>query len=130
MKLFQLKLFGFLLLMVCGYSTNAQQQETLNLKPQVQMKTFLIEREIPNAGQLTAQDLKAISRTSCNVLKEMDANTIQWLHSYVTENKVYCVYKATGKEQIKQHAKKGGFPANVITELTTTISPKTAVESN
>lgn len=89
------------------------------------MKTYLIEREIPNAGKLTPAELKAISQTSCSVLKEMGPG-IQWIHSYVTGNKIYCIYKAESADQIREHAKKGGFPANSITEVGTIISPATA----
>lgn len=89
------------------------------------MKTFLIEREIPGAGKLTAEELKAISQTSCTVLKSMGPQ-IQWLHSYVTGNKIYCIYKAENEQLIRDHAKKGGFPANTISEVPTVISPATA----
>jgi hypothetical protein len=89
------------------------------------LKTYLIEREIPGAGKLTSEELKAISQTSCSVLSELGPN-IQWLHSYVTEDKIYCVYKATDKELVRKHAEKGKFPANSITELSTQISPATA----
>lgn len=89
------------------------------------MKTYVIEREIPGAGKLTADDLKGISKTSCNVLDEMGPS-IEWLHSYVTENKVYCVYRTTDKELLKEHAEKGGFPINSISELSAQISPATA----
>lgn len=89
------------------------------------MKTFLIEREIPDAGLLSAQQLKEISQKSCSVLQEMGPE-IQWLHSYVTEDKIYCLYRAENKEAIMEHASKGGFPANSITELSTQISPETA----
>lgn len=89
------------------------------------MKTYLIEREIPGAGKLTAEELKSISQTSCGVLKEMGP-TIQWIHSYVTGNKIYCIYKAENQELIREHAKKGGFPANTIVEVGTMISPATA----
>ena len=105
----------------------AQQKTNPNkLEKTKTMKTYVIEREIPEAGKLSGEQLKGISQTSCSVLKEMGASNIEWLHSYVTENKVYCVYKALNKDIIKQHAAKGGFPANNISELTTTISPKTA----
>jgi hypothetical protein len=89
------------------------------------MKTYLIERDIPNAGKLTPAQLKAISQTSCSVLKEMGPK-IQWIESYVTGNKIFCVYKAENEDLIREHAKKGGFPANVITEISTVISPATA----
>ena len=91
----------------------------------VQMKTFVIEREIPNAGKLTPDELKNISKISCGVLKQMGPQ-IEWLHSYVTGNKIYCVYRAESAELIKEHAKKGGFPANSISEVATVISPATA----
>ncbi len=89
------------------------------------MKTYVIEREIPNAGKFTADDLKGISKTSCNVLDEMGPS-IEWMHSYVTENKIYCVYRTTDKELLKAHAEKGGFPINSISELSAQISPATA----
>jgi hypothetical protein len=89
------------------------------------MKTYLIERDIPDAGKLTPEQLKAISQKSCSVLKDMGPQ-IQWIQSYVTGNKIFCVYKAENEDLIREHAKKGGFPANVITEINTTISPATA----
>lgn len=90
-----------------------------------EMKTYLIEREIPDAGLLSSEQLKGISQKSCTVLKEMGSD-IQWLHSYVAENKVYCLYLAKNEELIRQHALAGGFPVNYITELATVISPETA----
>ena len=89
------------------------------------MKTYVIEREIPNAGKLTPDELKGISQTSCGVLKDMGPK-IQWVHSYVTGNKIYCIYKAESVELIKEHAKRGGFPANSISEVANIISPATA----
>ena len=89
------------------------------------MNTYLIERHIPGAGKFTPEELKAISRTSCDVLDGMGTR-IQWLHSYVTGDKIYCVYKAANEELIREHAKKGGFPANTITEVSSIISPATA----
>ncbi|MBS1914712.1 MAG: DUF4242 domain-containing protein [Bacteroidetes bacterium] len=89
------------------------------------MKMYLIERDIPDAGKLTPEQLKAISQKSCSVLKDMGPQ-IEWVQSYVTGNKIYCVYRAENEELIREHAKKGGFPANVITEISTTISPATA----
>ncbi len=107
----------------------AAQKSTANQNSKTtkatEMKTYVIEREIPDAGKLTAEQLKAISQTSCSVLKEMGPK-IQWLHSYVTGNKIYCVYKAENEELIREHAKKGGFPANSISEVATIISPATA----
>jgi Protein of unknown function (DUF4242) len=90
-----------------------------------EMKTYLIEREIPEAGKFTAEQLKGISQKSCSVLTEMGPK-IKWIHSYVTGNKIYCIYKAENAELIREHAKKGGFPANTIVEVGTVISPETA----
>ena len=89
------------------------------------MKTYLIERDIPGAGKLTPEQLKAISQKSCSVLQHMGPQ-IEWLQSYVTGDKIFCVYKAENEALIREHAKEGGFPANVITEISTTISPATA----
>ncbi len=89
------------------------------------MKTYLIERVIPGAGDLSADQLKGVSQTSCSVLKEMGSK-IEWQQSYVTGDKIYCVYKAENKALIEEHAKKGGFPANSVSEVATIISPATA----
>ncbi len=89
------------------------------------MPKYVIEREIPNAGKLTAEELKAISRTSCDVLDKMGPQ-IQWVHSYVTDNKVYCVYNAPNEEMIREHAMQGGFPANSVSQVSTIIDPVTA----
>ncbi|KAA9035547.1 DUF4242 domain-containing protein [Ginsengibacter hankyongi] len=89
------------------------------------MKTYLIERDIPGAGNLTPAQLKAISQKSCSVLKDMGPQ-IQWIQSYVTGDRIFCVYKAENEELIREHAKKGGFPANKITKVDTEISPATA----
>jgi len=107
--------------------SNAQEASSTKSKNsnQKEMKTYVIEREIPGAGKLTAEQLKGISQTSCTVLKEMGPK-IQWIHSYVTGDKVYCIYKAESIELIKEHAKKGGFPANSVNEVATVISPATA----
>jgi hypothetical protein len=89
------------------------------------MPKYLIEREVPGAGNLTSDQLKAISQTSCGVLSKMGPQ-IQWVHSYVTDDKIYCVYIAPNEEMIREHAKQGGFPANVVTEISTIIDPATA----
>jgi len=89
------------------------------------MPKYVIEREIPGAGKLSAADLKAISNTSCRVLEQMGPH-IQWVHSYVAENKIYCVYIAPNEEMVREHAKQGGFPANVVTVVSTIIDPTTA----
>lgn len=89
------------------------------------MPKYIIEREIPGAGALTAVDLQSISQKSCGILSEMGAS-IQWLESFVTNDKIYCVYIAPNAEMVKEHAEKGGFPANSIAEVKTIISPTTA----
>ena len=89
------------------------------------MPKYVIEREIPNAGGLTADQLKGISQTSCNVLRKMGSE-IQWVQSYVTGDKIYCVYIAPNKEMVLEHAKQGGFPANAVNEVHTIIDPTTA----
>lgn len=89
------------------------------------MPKYVIEREIPGAGNLTAEQLKGVSQTSCGVLSNMGPQ-IQWQHSYVTGDKIYCVYIAPNKEMVIEHAQKGGFPANVVNEVKTIIDPTTA----
>lgn len=88
------------------------------------MPKYVIEREIPNAGKLSAAELKGISQTSCAVLEKMGPQ-IQWVHSYVTENKIYCVYIAPNKEMVLEHAMQGGFPANAISQVFAVIDPVT-----
>ena len=89
------------------------------------MPKYVIEREIPGAGKLTAQELKAISQKSCGVLGALGPQ-IQWQHSYVTGDKIYCVYIAPNEEIIREHAERGGFPANAISRVRTMIDPTTA----
>ena len=89
------------------------------------MPKFLIEREIPGAGDLSAQDLQAISQKSCGVLRELGPQ-IQWVESYVTGDKVYCVYIAPNEEMVREHAERGGFPANRVSEIKRMIDPTTA----
>jgi hypothetical protein len=89
------------------------------------MKKFVIERNLPGAGNMTAQELQGISQTSCSVLKNMHAD-VQWQQSYVTGDKIYCVYLATSEAKVLEHAKLGGFPANAINEVLTIIDPCTA----
>jgi hypothetical protein len=89
------------------------------------MPKYVIEREIPGAGNMSPQDLQAISQTSCGVLRQMGPS-IQWLHSYVTGDKIYCVYIAPNDEVIREHARQGGFPANRISEIKSIIDPTTA----
>ena len=89
------------------------------------MPKYLIEREIPGAGNLSPQDLKAISQKSCGVLSNMGPK-IQWIQSYVTGDKVYCVYIAPSEEVVREHAQQGGFPANRVSEVVSIIDPTTA----
>jgi len=89
------------------------------------MPKYIIERDIPNAGALSARELQGISQKSCGVLSDMGPK-IQWLESYVTDDKVYCVYIAPDEATVKEHAEKGGFPANRISQIKTTIDPTTA----
>lgn len=89
------------------------------------MPRYIIERELPGAGNLSQQELQAISQKSCGVLDDLGPR-IQWVESFVTEDKIYCVYQAPNKELIRQHAEMGGFPANRIEEIRNVISPVTA----
>lgn len=89
------------------------------------MPKFVIEREIPKAGQLSPEQLKAISQTSCGVLREMGP-AIQWVQSYVTDDKIYCIYIAPDEAAVRTHAQKGGFPANRISRVRSMIDPATA----
>ena len=88
------------------------------------MPKFVIEREIPNAGKLSPEELRGISQKSCGVLRNLGPQ-IQWVQSYVTDDKVYCVYIAPNKEMVQEHAKQGGFPANRISEVKSVIDPTT-----
>ena len=89
------------------------------------MPKYVIEREIPGAGKLSAGELQAISQKSCGVLGKLGP-TIQWVHSYVTDDKIYCFYIAQNEEQVLEHARQGGFPANRVSEVRTMIDPTTA----
>jgi len=89
------------------------------------MPKFVIEREITGAGKLPKQELQAISQKSCSVLQSMGPQ-IQWLQSYVTDDKIYCVYIAPDEAAVREHARRGGFPANVVSRVRTIIDPTTA----
>ena len=89
------------------------------------MPKFVIEREIPGAGRLSQDELRAVSQKSCGVLRGMGPQ-IQWIHSYVTDDKIYCVYIAENEAQVREHAAQGGFPANRVSEVRTVIDPTTA----
>lgn len=89
------------------------------------MPRYIIEREIPGAGNLSAADLQAISQKSCGVIRNLGPS-LQWVQSFVTDNKVYCVYLAPNEELVREHALQGGFPANVVSRVLTMIDPTTA----
>jgi hypothetical protein len=89
------------------------------------MPQYVIERELPGAGKLTPAELQAISATSCGVLRELGPS-VQWVHSYVTDDKIYCVYNAANEGLVREHARVGGFPANSVAQVRTVISPITA----
>ncbi|HZZ18373.1 MAG TPA: DUF4242 domain-containing protein [Opitutaceae bacterium] len=110
-----------LLLAVSAFAAEPVTPETLPAGEHM----YVIERVIPGAGDFSAEKLKSISQTSCGVLSRMGSQ-IQWLHSYVTGDKVYCVYVAPNEAMVREHAKLGGFPANSVSEVKTIISPETA----
>jgi len=89
------------------------------------MPKFVIERDIPGAGKLSAQEMQAVSQKSCAVLREMGPQ-IQWVQSYVTDDKIYCVYVAPNEEAVREHARQGGFPANKVSRVRAMIDPTTA----
>ncbi|WP_320005820.1 DUF4242 domain-containing protein [Maridesulfovibrio sp.] len=89
------------------------------------MPKYVIEREIPGAGDLTPETLQEISQKSCCVLQELGPQ-IQWVQSYVTDNKIYCIYIAPDEETVRKHAEKGGFPANSVAQVRTMIDPTTS----
>ncbi len=89
------------------------------------MPKFVIEREIPGAGKLPSADLQAISQKSCGVLAELGPQ-VQWVHSYVTDDKVYCIYIAPNEQAVRKHAEMGGFPANSVAQIRAVIDPTTA----
>lgn len=127
-KMHQLRMLLTGILLGSCFSVFAQKETTTNksqTKNEKAMKTYLIERDIPQAGLLTAEQLKGISQKSCAVLKDMGPD-IQWMQSYVTGDKIFCVYKAASEDLVKEHGSKGGFPVNKITEISSVISPATA----
>ena len=89
------------------------------------MPKYVIEREIPGAGKLTTQQLRVISQASCGIVQTLGPQ-IQWVHSYVAEDKIYCVYIAPDEEAVRKHAQQGGFPANRVSRVRSTIDPTTA----
>ena len=89
------------------------------------MPQFVIEREMPGVGSLGPAELKGASQTSCSVLRDLGPD-IQWVHSYVTDDKIYCIYRAPNADMIREHAERGGFPANSVSQVRTVIDPTTA----
>jgi hypothetical protein len=89
------------------------------------MPKYVIEREVPGAGKMSPDQLHAISQTSCGVLRKMGPE-IQWVHSYVTGDKIYCIYNAANEQMVREHACQGGFPANSVAEVKSIIDPVTA----
>jgi len=90
------------------------------------MQTYLIQRNLPGAGKLTLADRKAIAQRSCEVINELGQQNIQWLHSYITRDNIWCIYRAEDEAFLKEHAKKGNFPCDDIREVFATLSPATA----
>jgi hypothetical protein len=99
--------------------------ERLDISGDENMPKYVIERDIPNVGDVTPDQVIAISQKSCSVLKNLGPQ-IQWLHSYVTQDKIYCVYIAPNEETVREHAKQGGFPANRVSQVKLTIDPTSA----
>ena len=131
MKLINCRLLVLMMMLLPGYAaiaqTTASNHHSATAKTN-SMKTYLIERDIPGAGKLTTAQLKAISQKSNAVIKDMGPD-IEWIQSYVTGDKIFCVYRAKNEELIREHAKKGGFPANKIMQINTGISPATAMDN-
>jgi hypothetical protein len=111
-------------MLTMGMSVPANAQGSAEASTEPVMHTYIIERTIPGAGNLTKEQLHDISAKSNAILKDMGPD-IQWVDSYVTQDKIYCIYRATSPELILEHAKKGGFPADHINQIDTMISPKT-----
>ncbi|MEO6346973.1 MAG: DUF4242 domain-containing protein [Aquaticitalea sp.] len=125
-----LKTLLILAIAITNFNVMGQEKSATNLLRE-ELKTpnehmYVIERVIPGAGKLTAEELKAISQTSCGVLNEMGSDNIKWLHSYVTGDKIYCIYMAKNEDLVREHAQQGGFPANSVAEVKTIIDPSTA----
>ena len=114
------------ILLFTGYASMAQKTTgSAANKNASTMKTYVIERDIPGAGEFSQEKLQTISQTSCSVLKEMGPK-IQWIQSYVVADKIFCIYKAENEDLLREHAKRGGFPVTNIYEVDNIISPATA----
>lgn len=123
-----LGLIAFVAVLNLSSCTQSKESSADTIRAEMQANNqnlYVIERDIPGAGKLTAEELKGISQISCGVLEEMGSE-IQWLHSYVTGDKVYCVYTAPNEDMVREHAKQGGFPANSVSKVATVIDPSTA----
>jgi hypothetical protein len=120
---FRLLALAVMAFLVAGAASATEQPRPESLP--ADLKMFVIERNMPDLGTMKPEELKAASRKSCGVLRDLGPN-IQWLHSYVTGDKMYCVYLAPNEQLVREHAKRGGFPADAVKEVTTIISPKTA----
>jgi hypothetical protein len=123
MTLFKTISVLLLSLLTSSVVLSAEVPQPKSLPPGQHM--YVIERDMPGLGKLTPEDLKAASQKSCSVLKNLGPDIV-WLQSYVTGDKMYCVYLAPNEELVRKHAKEGGFPANAVNEVSTIISPKTA----
>ena len=106
-------------------ASDAIRMDAKSLARRMRKPKYVIEREIPGAGKLSAAELQGISQKSCSVLTQMGPQ-IQWLESYVTDDKLYCVYIAPNEEMVREHARQGGFPANRVSEVKSMIDPTTA----
>ncbi len=125
-----LKLVLIMAIAITNFNVMGQEKSATNLLRE-ELKAnnqhmYVIERIIPGAGNLTAEELQSISQTSCGVLDDMGSDNIVWLHSFVTGDKIYCVYRAKNEDLVREHAQKGGFPANSVAEVKTIIDPTTA----
>ena len=110
----------------CSHDIRVRSNDPTTCEPlETTMPKFVIEREIPGAGKLSPTELKSISRKSCGVLSSLGPS-VQWLHSYVTADKIYCIYHATDESLVRRHAELGGFPANKISAVSGIIDPATA----
>jgi len=89
----------------------------------IEMKTYLIQRNVPGAGKFTTSERKSLAQRSCQVLEEMGSDQIQWLHSYITSNNLWCIYEAQNEELVREHARRGDFPANSIHEIVGSFTP-------
>jgi hypothetical protein len=128
LKIMNLLLMLLIIVSSAAFAQTADANKNKNQKgmeTKKTMNTYVIERQIPDAGKLNAEQLQGISKTSCSVLITLGPD-IEWVHSYVTDNKIFCIYKAENEEILRTHAEKGGFPINAINKLSTVISPATA----